>query len=571
MRDRIFRLLGIPLLAILAGCATVFTAARDGDLPTVQALLAQGADIHATNERGSTALHIAAEAGRTEVVRFLLDHGAVVNVKNKDGYMALHWAVTRGHIEVVRLLLDHGAAVNAESGRGEHHINWTPLTLAVDSNSLELVRLLLDRGADPNLPADDSGIAPLVLAAMRKERGDIFRLLLARGTVAGQNSALRYRALQGDLEGVQLLLARGADVNDRGTGGWTALKEAAWGEEVGKQLRVIQLLLERGADPTVIDDQGWTPAQWAEHRGKFALAKALREAEARVAKAGPAAPLAPAAPPAPVSDVDRLPAPMAKPRPNAYAIVIGIESYRAHLPKADFADRDAQLVGEYLIRVLGYPEGHVVVLVNENATKTDLEKYVEAWLPNNIEADGSVFIYYSGHGAPNPKSGDAYLVPYDGDATFVEKTGYPLKRLYAYLEKLPAKDITVVLDSCFSGAGGRSVLAEGARPMVLSVENTLLAGGKTVVLAASAGDQISGTFKEKGHGLFTYFFLKGLQGEADANKDGTIDLAELYEYVKPNVQKIARKQYNNEQTPQLLASPELLRRGGGRLMEPRKP
>lgn len=45
------------------------------------------------------------------------------------------------------------------------------------------------------------------------------------------------------------------------------------------------------------------------------------------------------------------------------------------------------------------------------------------------------------------------------------------------------------------------------------------------------------------------------------NKDGAIDLAELYEYVKPNVQRVARKQYNNEQTPQLLASPELLRRG----------
>jgi ankyrin repeat protein len=566
-------LMGVAVPALLAGCATVFTAARDGDLQTMQALLAQGADVNATNDRGATALHVAADAGRTEVARFLLDHGAAVNVKDKKGYMALHWASSRAHLDVARLLLDRGAAVNAESGRGEGHINWTPLTLAVDANSLELARLLLDRGADPNIPDDDSGIAPLVLAAMRNERSQIFRLLLERGTVAGKNSALRYRALNGALEDVQLLLSRGADVNDRGAAGWTALKNAAWGEDVGKQLRVIQLLLEHRADPTVVDNDGWTPAQWAEYRGKPALAKALRDAEARMARTGPGvtpAPL-PAAPPAPVSDVDRVPAVKPRPRANAYAIVIGIESYRTHLPKADFADRDAKLVGEYLTRVLGYPEEHVVVLVNENATKTDLEKYMEAWLPNNLDQGGSVFIYYSGHGAPNPKSGDAYLVPYDGDATFVEKTGYPLKRLYAYLEKLPARDITVVLDSCFSGAGGRSVLAEGARPMVLSVENTLLAGGKTVVLAASAGDQISGTFKEKGHGLFTYFFLKGLQGEADANKDGTIDLAELYEYVKPNVQRIARKQYNNEQTPQLLASPEVLRKGGGRLIEPRKP
>jgi len=269
----------------------------------------------------------------------------------------------------------------------------------------------------------------------------------------------------------------------------------------------------------------------------------------------------------PTSDVDHLPTTKARPNKHAYAVVVGIEQYREKLPKADFADRDAMLMGEYLTKVLGYPEENVVVRVNDKAAKTDLEKYFEAWLPNNVEKDSSVFVYYSGHGAPNPKTGDAYLVPYDGDPTFVDKTGYPLKRLYAALEKLPAKDVTVVLDSCFSGAGGRSVLAQGAKPMVLSVENVIVAGGKTVVLSASAGDQISSAYSEKGHGLLTYFFLKGLHGEGDLNKDGAIEMAELFEYVKPNVQKVARKQFNNEQTPQLLANPELLRKGAGRLIE----
>ncbi|OGW70343.1 MAG: hypothetical protein A3A88_09095 [Nitrospirae bacterium RIFCSPLOWO2_01_FULL_62_17] len=270
---------------------------------------------------------------------------------------------------------------------------------------------------------------------------------------------------------------------------------------------------------------------------------------------------------APTSDVDKLPVVKAVLRKHAYAVVIGIEQYREKLPTADFADRDATLMGEYLTKVLGYPEENVIVRINDKAARTDLEKYFEGWLPNNVEKDSSVFVYYSGHGAPNPKSGDAYLVPYDGDPTFVEKTAYPLKRLYAALDKLPAKDVTVVLDSCFSGAGGRSVLAEGARPMGLSLETALVAGGKTVVLAASSGDQISSTFKDKGHGLLTYYFLKGLQGEGDMDKDGAIEMAELYDYVKPNVQRIARKQYNNEQTPQLLASPDVLKKGGGRLVE----
>jgi uncharacterized caspase-like protein len=269
--------------------------------------------------------------------------------------------------------------------------------------------------------------------------------------------------------------------------------------------------------------------------------------------------------------VDRIPARKASQRKHAYAVVVGIEQYREKLPKADFADRDAKIMGDYLTKVLGYPEENVVIRVNERATRTDLAKYFEDWLRNNVEPGGSVFVYYSGHGAPNPRTGEAYLVPFDGDPSFVETTAYPLKQLYAALDKLPAREITVVLDSCFSGAGGRSVLAKGAKPMLLTVENTMLAGGKTIVLSASAGDQISSAYQEQGHGLLTYFFLKGLQGEADLNKDGAIDLAEVYEYVKPNVQRIARKQYNNEQTPQLLASPDLLKRGGGRLVERAQP
>ena len=131
-------------------------------------------------------------------------------------------------------------------------------------------------------------------------------------------------------------------------------------------------------------------------------------------------------------DVDRPPAVNAKPRKNAFAIVIGTEQYREILPKADFADRDATTVVEYLTKVMGYPDENVVVRINDKAARTDMEKYFENWLPNNVEKDSSVFIYYSGHGSPNTKTGEAYLVPYDGDPAFVDATSYPLKRLYAH-------------------------------------------------------------------------------------------------------------------------------------------
>lgn len=261
------------------------------------------------------------------------------------------------------------------------------------------------------------------------------------------------------------------------------------------------------------------------------------------------------------SDVDRVAIIRPSAKKNAYAVVIGIESYRDNLPKADFAANDAKLMGEYLTKVLGYLEENVVVRLNANATRNDFEKYVESWLPNHVEKDGSVFIYFSGHGAPNPKTGESYLVPYDGDPTFIDKTGYPLSSLYQQLAKLPAKEVVVVLDSCFSGAGGRSVIAQGMRPIVTELKSPLLAGGKTIVLSASTGQQVSSTYGAKFHGLLTYFFLKGLQGEGDTNKDGFIELKELFDYLSPQVERVARREFNNEQTPQLLGSSELLARG----------
>ena len=266
--------------------------------------------------------------------------------------------------------------------------------------------------------------------------------------------------------------------------------------------------------------------------------------KADTAAAQPAPP-APAPPAAPRSDIEELPAQRAA-RPRAVAVVIGIERYRESLPKADFAAADARLTAEYLKRVMGVPEENLALLVDERATKSDFEKYLEQWLPNHVEAGAEVFVYFSGHGAPDPAKGDAYLVPFDGDPTYIKQTGYSVKRLYAQLGQLPAQSVTVAMDSCFSGAGGRSVLAKGARPLVALKADVLPA--RVTVLSASAGDQISNSWPEMGHGLFTYYFLKGLK-----EKDG--DLRAVYDYLKPEVTRAARRTYNSDQEPQWRQGP----------------
>ncbi len=242
---------------------------------------------------------------------------------------------------------------------------------------------------------------------------------------------------------------------------------------------------------------------------------------------------------APLSDVDELPAPRS-PR-HAHAVVIGIEHYREQLPDAEFAARDAKLAAEYFKRVLGVPEQNIALLINDRATKSDFDKYLGHWLANRVEKDDEVYVYYSGHGAPNPKTGEAYLVPYDADPTYIESGGYSVKTMYDELAKLPAKRIVIAMDSCFSGGGGHSVIAKGSRPLV-NVQAVDVPANLTVI-SASAGNQISNSFEAEGHGLFTYYFLKGLKAKGD-------DLRAVYDYLKPEVTRVARQEYNSDQEPQ---------------------
>lgn len=250
----------------------------------------------------------------------------------------------------------------------------------------------------------------------------------------------------------------------------------------------------------------------------------------------------------PVEDIRTIPDFKLMPRPNDLAIIIGIENYQG-LPKSDYSKSDAGIMKDYL-KALGFQERNIDFVTDEKATKSKIETVIEGWLPNKVKKDSRIIVYYSGHGAPEPKTGDAYIVPYDGDPNYLEITGYPLKRLYDKLGKLQVAEVIVLLDSCFSGAGGRSVLAKGARPLVMMTEGLVLSQNMAV-LSATQGTQISTSSPEKGHGVFTYYFLKAL-------KEGKKDIAEIYEYIKPLVEDDA-KQLNVQQSPSISPDAEKLK------------
>jgi TonB family protein len=123
--------------------AALLTAASEGRVEDVRALLDQGLDVNARNEDDWTPLLLAALGGHPEVVTLLLERGADVNAGDTSGQTALMYAARGGHTEAVALLLDHGADVNAKDEEGE-----TPLTAAEAAGHKKVVKLLLEGGAD---------------------------------------------------------------------------------------------------------------------------------------------------------------------------------------------------------------------------------------------------------------------------------------------------------------------------------------------------------------------------------------------------------------------------------------
>lgn len=256
-------------------------------------------------------------------------------------------------------------------------------------------------------------------------------------------------------------------------------------------------------------------------------------------------------------DVDRdIPRGAAKNR-QGIAVIIGNGAYgrSGHgIPDVDYAARDAAYMKEYVINVLGYNKDNVIYKLN--VTQGDLARLFgtgkshRGQLFNWVKAgQADVFVYYVGHGAPEPAGKGAFLMPVDADADYIAASGYPLDTFYDNLERIPAKSITVVIDACFSGDSGGGMLVKNVSPAMLKTASTVRNVANAVVFTSAGKDQVSHWYPEKRHSLFTYFFMKGLRGEADTNRNNVITVGEMKDYLKEQVPYRARRMSGREQTP----------------------
>ena len=234
---------------------------------------------------------------------------------------------------------------------------------------------------------------------------------------------------------------------------------------------------------------------------------------------------------------------------DAVAIIIGISEYK-NLPKADFANDDARNFYDYAIRALGVKPENIRLLVDSEAGQGEILKTFKSWLPARVNQNTDIYIYYSGHGLPSVDGQTLYLLPQQADRDLIEDTAVAQSRINSAIQLTKPKSVTIFLDSCYSGAArtGEQLLVS-ARPISLKA-NTKTFPPEFTVFTASTADQISSSSPELKHGIFSYYLMRGMEGEADKNKDGKITTGELQDYLLDNVMKQASIM-NRVQQPQL--------------------
>ena len=161
-----------------------------------------------------------------------------------------------------------------------------------------------------------------------------------------------------------------------------------------------------------------------------------------------------------------------------------------------------------------------------------------------------IYVFYSGHGLPSDDGNSLFFLPHGADRDFISKTAINQSEIIAALQATQPNSVTMFIDSCYSGLTRTGdALFASARPVVIKSKNVEYPTNFTVI-SASSPEQISWSSAELKHGIFSYYLMKGMEGDADENTDGKITVGEMQSYLADMVAKQAMTM-NRKQVPQL--------------------
>jgi len=226
-------------------------------------------------------------------------------------------------------------------------------------------------------------------------------------------------------------------------------------------------------------------------------------------------------------------------RQNKWAIIIGISRYQISGPNGlanlIFADDDARAFARCL-QHLNWPDSHIKLLVNENATERNIRIALESWL-TKAGPDDQIILFWSGHGYTDPEDPEkVYLATYDTDIR-IPATGYRMDRVRAAIEEIGAKNVLILADTCHAG----KLITRGERgisivPQIDKMQREQKVPKGWVFMVGADTDRQAIEHTSWSNGAFTHSLIKGLNGEADGfqssgPQDGIVTMGELKTYM----------------------------------------
>ena len=240
---------------------------------------------------------------------------------------------------------------------------------------------------------------------------------------------------------------------------------------------------------------------------------------------------------------------------NKVALIIGIEKYEQS-PNASFANLDAKYFFDYARKAFGVKKNNIKILIDEDASLSKTNSAIFKWLPAKIKPNQTdLIIFFSGHGLASSDGKEKYILPSNADPDLLSKTALSRTELFDEIIRLKPKSVTMFFDTCYSGISrDEKTLLASAKPLRIVSNNDKEVPENFTIFTASKVDQISSSFKEAKHGIFSYYLMKGLEGDADTNKDKNITNGEMLAYMDQKILDRALA-IGRQQNPMLSGDP----------------
>lgn len=228
---------------------------------------------------------------------------------------------------------------------------------------------------------------------------------------------------------------------------------------------------------------------------------------------------------------------------DRWAVLVGVNKYKHIRPELSYCSADVCALGELLIKA-GFDKDRVVIVHDQATdpgllpTKANIEKQLALTL-DSVGPNDFVLLAFSGHGVRLEQQ--SYLCPFD--ATMDPADLIAVNSLYQRLQACPARFKLFLVDACQDERSRPKELvatrAEGEVSPLAFGQNETLPSGLLLLTSCSPG-QKSVEEPQFGHGVFTHFLLEGLDGQADADHNGSVSLLEWTGYASSKTRAYVR-------------------------------